>query len=359
MNTCSYCGTLVDEKYKHCSRCEALQVLELAVDATENDIRSARRMLVKVWEPGRFEDDPKLKESAETKLKDINSAFEFLTSTSMERSPDQRPKYANSYKASQGASANPQTTATVEPAKRSAFGKIAHAILSWLWPTIKISCAVATFAFVVLLGRYLWIAFDAPEPTSAAVTTGYGDSQNGGVKWLEAPKIRFLEAVQEDLRRLGLQNPAPIQKTEPTAQKANNQHPDKAHGAPRKVLPYITIGSTKEDVVAQQGSPTESSEDKLVYGKSELYLKDGSVIGWRIDAAASPIRVKLWPGAAVDPTLTSFTVGSSKDVVLVVQGTPTAFTDDSFEYGGSEVSFHNNKVISWKNDPASVPLRAQ
>jgi hypothetical protein len=177
-------------------------------------------MLVKVWEPGRFEDDPKLKESAETRLKDINSAFEFLTLTSMERGLDQRPKYVASYKTPQGASANPEPAAQAVPTKKSVLGKIAHAILSCLWPTVKVSFGVATFAFVIVLGRYLWIAFDAPEPTSAAVTTGYGDSQDGGVKWLEAPKIRFLEAVQQDLRALGLQSPAPILKREPTAQKA-------------------------------------------------------------------------------------------------------------------------------------------
>jgi hypothetical protein len=69
--------------------------------------------------------------------------------------------------------------------------------------------------------------------------------------------------------------------------------------------------------------------------------------------------VKLWPGASVDPTLTSFTIGSSKDVVLVVQGTPTAFSEDKFEYAGSEVYFQNHRVVRWKSDPATIPLRAQ
>jgi hypothetical protein len=178
---------------------------------------------------------------------------------------------------------------------------------------------------------------------------------------LDAPKARLIEAVEQDLQRLGLRKPAPAVQPipQPAPRQATSRPSDGRPSAPRKVLPYITIGSTREEVLAQQGTPTASSPDKLVYGKSELYFKDGSVIGWRIDPVASPIRVKLWPSSAVDPSLASYTIGSSKDVVLTVQGTPTAFTDDKFEYGRSEVYFRNNRVVSWKEDPDSAPLWAR
>jgi hypothetical protein len=110
-------------------------------------------------------------------------------------------------------------------------------------------------------------------------------------------------------------------------------------------------------VLDQLGDPTASSEKSLVYGRSELFLKDFCVIGWRIDAT-SPIRVKLWPASSVDPSLDHFEVGSSRDVVLVVQGTPTAFSTDKFEYGGSEVFFKDNRVVGWKDNPNSIKLRA-
>jgi len=45
--------------------------------------------------------------------------------------------------------------------------------------------------------------------------------------------------------------------------------------------------------------------------------------------------------------------------VLVVQGTPTAFTADRFSYGSSEVYFQNDRVVSWKNDQSSIPLLVQ
>lgn len=105
-------------------------------------------------------------------------------------------------------------------------------------------------------------------------------------------------------------------------------------------------------------APTAASENKFVYGRSELYFKNNRVIGWRIDPS-SPIRVKLWPETAVGTNLDYFTVGSSKDEVLMVQGTPTAFSEDKFEYGGSEVEFQNNRVVNWHNDPASIQLQTK
>jgi hypothetical protein len=111
-------------------------------------------------------------------------------------------------------------------------------------------------------------------------------------------------------------------------------------------------------VLLTAGDPTSSSPDKLVYPGSELYLKDDKVAGWKIDPGASSLRVKLWPDAPVDPDLDAFTVGSTKNDVLVVQGTPTSFSENTFGYGGSEVYFQRNRVVSWKEDPASVRLRA-
>jgi hypothetical protein len=140
--------------------------------------------------------------------------------------------------------------------------------------------------------------------------------------------------------------------------KAGGPHSASGQPAPHKVYSYITVGSTRAEVLDQVGEPTASMEDKLVYGRSELYLKDGVVTGWKIDRA-NPIRVKLWSESAVDPSLTSFTVGSTRDEVLIVQGTPTAFSDGQFEYGTSKVFFQNHRVVRWESDPASIPLRAQ
>lgn len=91
MNTC-LCGTSIEGESTRCPRCIALHVLGLNIDATEKEIRHIYRTLVKVRHP--FPGEHNAKEDEETKLKIINSAFEFLTSTSWERARQQPSSYA-------------------------------------------------------------------------------------------------------------------------------------------------------------------------------------------------------------------------------------------------------------------------
>jgi len=123
-------------------------------------------------------------------------------------------------------------------------------------------------------------------------------------------------------------------------------------------MPYITAGLSEAEVIAIQGAPTSTAEDKLTYGKTEFYFIGDKLAGWKIDPASTAARIRLWPDAEVDPSLQSLTLGSTKDQVLAVQGTPTLLSDNTFGYGGSEVYFQSDRVIGWKADPGSVSLRA-
>jgi hypothetical protein len=361
MNTC-LCGDAVEAGSARCPRCAALHRLDLDFNASETEIRRSYRLLVKVWHPDRFQTDQKLKDAAEQKLKDINSAFEFLTSTSTERGPWRPPSRPPAEAARHQTPPSPDPVPVQSPAgNATAAGRPRRSLRSW--PAFRFFLKTAVLLFVLLLGRYLWIAFDVPVPQDPEVAKVLSDGKTNLLRSLEAPKERFINAVEQDMRRLGLHRsasapPAAPLIPRPAAPPANSLRLAKTPPVPRAIQSYITVGSTRDEVLAQQGTPAASSEDKLVYGKSELDFKDGVVIGWRIDPA-SPIRVKLWPSSAVDPSLASYTVGSSKDVVLTVQGTPTAFTEDKFEYGRSEVYFRDNRVVSWKEDPDSAPLWAR
>ena len=367
------CGNPVDGTGTLCPRCAALRTLELGADATEKEIKAAYHILVKVWHPDRFQEDRALKEAAEAKLKAVNSAYVFLCSKSSQagKSRQEPESTYTSYQEPQ-----PQKESAGEPPpmrQAEPAASPARSSSGWIFPTLKIVFKIAGVVFVVLLGRYLWIAFDVPAPTSDDAERALALGKVSVLKELEAPKQRFLDAVEQDLRRLDPRKPAPetlpqaaetapaadLQTQPATPMQAAKQQPAKVPPALGKVRSYITIGSTRDEVLQQQGTPTASSDDKLVYGRSELYLKDGSVVGWRIDPVSPAIRVKLWPAASVDSDPGYFAVGSTRDFVLVVQGTPTAFTEDKFEYGGSVVYFQNNRVVSWKNDPGSIPLRVQ
>ncbi|MGA9672502.1 MAG: J domain-containing protein [Terracidiphilus sp.] len=370
MITCS-CGNNVEGTGTLCNRCTALRILDLEQDATETEIRSSYLTLVKVWHPDRFQNDPKLKEAAEKKLKDINSAYEFLTLTLQERADWQSPKHWTDYAPSTGSS-----NEEVDAAKRTtSLGNLRRHLSRWALSGFKTFLQIALLALVVLFFRYLWIAFDIPAPTTEEATNAVGTGKEDLLKELEEPKRRFRHAVMRDLSKLipslwppdrtatrQTEHTSPETGSQPdrnAAEKSAVRQPDKVRSAPHKIFSYVTIGSTKDEVIELQGPPTSSSDDKLVYGRSELYLKDGGVIGWKIDPVSDPIRVKLWPEHSVDTSQIYFTLDSTKDDVLVVQGTPTAFTSDEFDYGGSQVYFRSNRVVRWKNDLTSIPLKVK
>lgn len=367
MNLCA-CGSTAENNGSFCHRCAALQVLELRAGASGPEIKAAYRMLVKVWHPDRFQGDKAMKDTADAKLKSINTAYVFLTSApSMEDRPENK-RAASTETASPEPPKKQESTASQSRTDEDVpIFRAARSSFTFKLPSLKILFRLALLILAILIGRYIWIAFDFQGLTGEA-STALGDSKDTVLKGLDTPKRRFLNAVEQDLRRLDPSRPAPdaLPQTEEPASAASPNNEQKTSGrqprvrfAPHKIDSYITVGSTQEEVLAQLGTPTAASENKLVYGRSELYFKNNSVVGWRIDPISSPIKVKLWPQSSVDPTLDSFTIGSRKDVVLVVQGTPTAFTEDKFEYGGSEVHFQKNRVVSWKNDPASIQLRTK
>jgi curved DNA-binding protein CbpA len=353
-------------------------VLELGADATEDQIKAAYHVLVKVWHPDRFQSDKTLKDAAETKLKNVNSAYVFLCSAAGKAPRSHQTPSAGAAAQRPAASASQQQTASGEQpraarpqTRRATRTRPMASVSTSLFPALKLGLGFILIAFALLMARYLWIAFDT-QGSADGIADAFDGNKDSLRSFLNAPRQRFLAAVKQDLRRLDPRGPAPgalpqaaevspsaaSQSPQAASTNAVGRQPAKVRASPLKLYSYITVGSTRDEVIAQQGPPTASSVDKLAYGSSELDLKDGSVVGWKIDPR-SPIKVKLWPESSVDPSLDHFTIGSTKDVVLVVQGTPTAFTQDKFEYGRSVVYFQNNRVVNWKSDPASIPLRAR
>jgi hypothetical protein len=373
------CGQETEVGTTLCPRCEALHVLGLGIEALEDEIRSSYRLLAKAWQPESFEDDPALKEAAENKLKDVQTAFEFLTLTSTDRAQAGRPIYLSTKLAAApalpGAALAAQVahagsvalvSAPIPSAVASSAAALGEAPRRGLWPKIKVQLMLMAAALVILRVGYVWYVLSAHTAPGGLVANVNGTSQSIAP---ELPEIIILDATEQAWKRLASRNSAPAtgpQTGQPLPLNTKSRQPEKAHPAALpaqpatiKLKPYLTVGSTRDEVLAQQGTPTASTEDKLVYGSSVLYLKDGRVIGWRIDPFSSPIRVKLWPQSPVDPDLEFFTVNSTKDEVLVVQGTPTEFSEDTFKYGDSVVYFNKNRVVNWKNDPGSVPLRTR
>ena len=58
------------------------------------------------------------------------------------------------------------------------------------------------------------------------------------------------------------------------------------------LVPYFTVGSTKDDVVRVQGPPDTVTGNVLKYGVSEVYLKNGRVESWHIDPS-TPLKASM------------------------------------------------------------------
>ena len=118
---------------------------------------------------------------------------------------------------------------------------------------------------------------------------------------------------------------------------------------------YITLGSTKAEVERVQGKPTTFGQTSWQYGNSVVYFRDDRVVGWHV-AKGSALKVRLTPSTKVRAE--RIQVGSTKDEVAAVHGTPGALRGDVWHYGASKVYFRDGKVVAWSN-PTAYPLKVQ
>lgn len=110
---------------------------------------------------------------------------------------------------------------------------------------------------------------------------------------------------------------------------------------------YFTVGSSKDEVLSVQGTPDSFTEREFRYGVSHVYFSGDRVMSW--DNNFPKLKAKL----VTSSTTTSrqyFTVGSTKEEVILIQGTPDSFSENEFRYGVSHVHFQNGRVISWDNN---------
>lgn len=365
MDTTQYCscGDVAEGATNRCARCAALEVLELGANAGESEIKEAYRVLVKVWHPDRFQSDKKLRTAAEEKLKALNTAYVFLTEGTGGATRQRQPA-GQSYRAqaTERPGDAPRYTAASEGRRGRRAGK------RWrLMPSSTVLVSLGALACAMVIAALLLQSMDSTLASDPTVGGYYSQLRYGVVgRFRQAVGTAWQNLAPHRSAPAAAVNPQPADAAQPAGnaqaadgiptQSAHRRELGAAQAAPARLMPYITVGLTRDEVTAIEGAPTSATADKLIYGRSEIDFIAGKVSGWKIDAGSMPIRVKLWPDAPVDPDLDSFGVGSSKNVVLVVEGTPTHFSENEFGYGGSVVYFQNGAVVGWKVDPA-WPLR--
>ena len=344
MTTC-LCGNAIEQEGAFCARCRALRTLGLDSNATKRDIETNYRLLVKVWHPDRFPGDPKLKSAAEETLKSINAAYTYVRSIP-EVKEHRRPK------------PSPATQeVAMQPVHKARSGDPLGPLLA---SGILVRCAILILGLaipaLVLVGLDAWLSSD---PTTASF---YGQIRS---RLLLAMRTNVTEAEQgaeQALHRFSPPNTAPSPQADTESSAAASPNASTAGASANSVppphipMPYVTVGLTKDEVMTVMGPPVSSTAGTLTYRNAVFYLRKGVVAGWSVDPALIPLRVKLWPQGHFDPRLTTFTIGSPKNDVIAVQGTPTMLSEDKLAYGGSEVFLEDGRVIGWNDNHASQRL---
>ncbi|MGI8423724.1 MAG: hypothetical protein ACR2NO_06375 [Chloroflexota bacterium] len=116
----------------------------------------------------------------------------------------------------------------------------------------------------------------------------------------------------------------------------------------------FTVGDSKDMVIATQGSPTSFSNTQWFFGCSYVNFRNDAVTDWSNCNAGLKARLIPAPGTQ-SPGY--FTVGSTKDQVLVAQGSPTSFSDTQWFFGCSYVNFSDGKVKDWSNCNSGLKVR--
>ena len=336
------CG---NKAYKgtQCRRCTSLQALGLARGASETEIEDAYRVLIKVWHPDRFDTDPELQKIADEKLKAINGAYSYLRTAPEPPPVPPAPR--------------PKAAPKARVARKEDEAGARSALLAMLGlRAMLIVVALAAF----LVPWFLMDSFFSSNPEIARVYLPYKAAALHGVtgrasqSWSDL-KV-WLHLKPSTLSPLPAAAPVPNETAD--AAPAPAPHAIDISKLPhiRNPRPYVTLGLTRAEVIAALGQPTAATPLTLQYGASQVFFSAGKVSGWKLDGDAPALRVKLWPATSIPVAAKTFSKGSSRDVVLAVQGTPSLLADNVFGYGNSEVFFEGGRVVGWKNDPATVPL---
>lgn len=111
---------------------KAYELLGVKPGVPIRELKAAHRDLAKVWHPDRFQHDPRLQEKAQEKLKEINEAYDLLSSGKVPRpqpaSPPPQPRAAYHYEPERA-----------QPSTRHSTG-------NWKWVAVLLVFA-AVFAF--------------------------------------------------------------------------------------------------------------------------------------------------------------------------------------------------------------------
>jgi len=324
---------------------ECYRILDLSPDATQEEVKRAYRELAKVWHPDRFTGDPKLQQKAQEKLKQINSAYERICksgpherqnagSTRGGPSPGSRASTdANERKDSTTDRGEGREEAPRQPPPPPPQPTPATAT-NWGRRVLQFVIAIVILSVV----RGIFTSSDRSPRQTPDYRPSYSTPSRS-----YSPEPPAARHASESSQRLTL--------SKPPAEDTQSLEPPPPSGlADNTPRGYFTVGSTKDEVLSVQGTPKRMNDNEFTYEYSTVRFRNGRVESW--NDISSVLKARMLPSVSVEAK-SYFTVGSTKDEVLSVQGTPKRMNDNEFTYEYSTVRFRDGRVESW-NDISNV-----
>ena len=380
------------------------RILGLEPGAKFSEVRLAYLSLVKKWHPDRHQSQPyEIQALAEKKFREIDEAYRRI---SRNRQQPPRADATTTGTASRG----PDRDATPRPKShpRPASSRFRPAIAIRPFSGAKIILPILLFASLVfILVQFQSFFYDTvidTEPLHVARNpTGEETQEAGQSAQPPAPESSegLLSPAVPDLPP----EPLPLLRSAPPNSSFTlgstisevldiQGPPDRVHGQTWtyglseiqfkngrvakfnnfdgslrvRMLPeispdwaargHITIGSTADEVLFVHGTPTRVEGDRWFYGFSELVFKNGRLAEY--DNYFGNLKIILVPSALSggENPPTSFTIGSTPDEVLVVQGTPTGVHGNRWSFNFAAVTFRDGKVYNVLDTEGSLRFTA-
>jgi len=367
------------------------RVLGLEPGVSLEELKQTHKDLVKVWHPDRFADDPRLQQKAQEKLKEINEAYEQVLSDAFP-TPRLTPPVPDSPSAVQPEGRPAQASAGVCRYPPGPFGPFQtppppQAPLKRL-RFLRNPFRSATGLGVVGLGALLLTLSlvlnnnddsrrrDAVGANEASSSEKANDKPAGEYLPPSGPAFGLGSTKDEVLMIQG--TPTSVEgnrwmyelssvdfsegKVESYANASRNLHvqispvsdPSAAHSRG-----YFTLGSSPDEVLAVQGTPTSVEGSRWSYESSSVEFSDSKLESY--SNVAGILHVQVFPAGDLSAARLRgyFTLGSSQDEVLAVQGTPTSIEGNRWTYELSWIKFDMGKVESYSNFSGNLRLRVR
>jgi curved DNA-binding protein CbpA len=150
------------------------EILGLKRGATAGEIKQSYLDLAKVWHPDRFAHDPKLQEKAQEKLKEINNAYDILSSAT-DRSQSDPPQSKARSKARPASAAERVADSKTEQAQSGGktAGPVGANFIKSLGGFHWGKLSLAAIGVLAIIGSLYWFSLSSdnqqPAPAAAAL----------------------------------------------------------------------------------------------------------------------------------------------------------------------------------------------